>query len=176
MNYIQVAIQHITVRLTSMDQKMTDFKQSQKIISEQYDTLSSWTVVNRESIIKACTDFSCLRRQNSRLKMANDALVEDMIDMKCRSMNLNMMFHGIPEGAAHISENPQLDSNPHGINIPSSERDLLGGNLENKSSPDSSNVDRASISGHVQLPKITVATSPNTENVWQECLHFVKIF
>ena len=99
LNFILSSVDAITVRLNSMDKKINEFENRHKFIfiCDQYDTLSSCTYINRDDISQLWHDFHALQN-DMKLKLSNDSLVEYMIDIKCRSLSLNMLFFGIPEG------------------------------------------------------------------------------
>jgi hypothetical protein len=102
LNSIQASIKTMTLRVDSMDEKIKAFEKSVEFLSNGYDNISTSTKTNTDKITKLQSDVSKLATENVNLKISNDKLNENIIDMKCRSMSLNMLFHGIPEGSAQI--------------------------------------------------------------------------
>jgi peptidoglycan hydrolase CwlO-like protein len=94
---IQLAVHDITVRLDDMDSKICHIEKSQTFLSDQYETISSCTNVNKKNIIQIQNDIERLKNENMSLHKANENYSEAIIDLKCRSMRDNLMFFGISE-------------------------------------------------------------------------------
>lgn len=131
LNSIQNSIINITSRLNSMELKMDEIEKSQRFISEQYDTLSVCTDVNKKNIEHIQNDIKLLNQDNRELRSENQTMKENIIDLKCRSMRDNLMFFGIPEGKTQVkplptgldvnNERNETDGNIHGQNLGHSE-------------------------------------------------------
>jgi hypothetical protein len=107
-----------------MESKINGIEKSQKFMSDQYDTLSVCTNVNKKNIEHLQCEVKSLKKQNSDINNENSSLKESVIDLKCRSMRDNLLFFGIPEGSSQIKalsstgvinesniEDPRRDSN-----------------------------------------------------------------
>lgn len=88
------------------EKKVDDIDNSQKFISDQYEGVAKSVEVNKHELKKVQGDLKTLSRENERLKENNDklkqnndklaesnaAMFEDVLDLKCRSMQDNL--HG----------------------------------------------------------------------------------
>ena len=73
-----------------MDLNTCEIKKSQAFISEQYDHLSSCTDSNKKSVQKVEGEIKTVMKDT-------DYLLEEVIDLKCRSMQDNLLFFWITE-------------------------------------------------------------------------------
>ena len=82
-----------------MERKMRDMEDSQNFISGKYDSLSTHTETNTNTIATLTSELKTLKTTNTKIKEDNALFRDDIIDLKCRSMRDNVLFIGIPEGA-----------------------------------------------------------------------------
>ena len=68
---IQSSVQNITVKLVEMEQKMRDMKDSQNFISGKYDSLSTHTETNTNTIATLTSELKTLKTTNIKLKEDN---------------------------------------------------------------------------------------------------------
>ena len=101
---IEKSVQSINSRLNDMDQKINEIERSQAFLSEQYENVFSSTNNNTLSIDKMKKDIQKLSDENTTLKTSSESLLEEVIDLKCRSMQDNLLFYGISEAQ---SQQPQ---------------------------------------------------------------------
>jgi len=94
---IQASVNKITQRLDNMDAKIGEIEQSQRFISQQYDTVATKSTENSQRIGKVQSDVDSISHENATLKAANRCMTEDLIDLKCRSMRDNLLFYGVME-------------------------------------------------------------------------------
>lgn len=117
---IQLAVHDITVRLDEMDTKICHIEKSQSFLSDQYETISSCTNVNKKNIHQIQCELERLKNENMSLQKASENFSEAVIDLKCRSMRDNLMFFGISENELAPcvqSGNPSSAANGSGQSI-----------------------------------------------------------
>ena len=66
---------------------MRDMEDSQNFISGKYDSLSTHTETNTNSIATLTSELKTLKTTNTKLKEDNALFRDDIIDLKCRSMS-----------------------------------------------------------------------------------------
>lgn len=102
---IQSSVNSITERLNAIDTRIGDVETSQTFISDQHDTLRTKTKEAEKHIGEIRAEVKSLAAENAELKTANKSLVDDVIDLKCRSMRDNLLFFGITEQ----TRSPEVD-------------------------------------------------------------------
>ena len=95
---------HTDNSLAAHTQEITTLQESQKFISDKYDTVLSASNVNKQNVTKVqgeckrlTDETNKLTKENSLLKSENAKLHEELIDVQCRSMRENLLFMNIPE-------------------------------------------------------------------------------
>ena len=125
LNQIDIIIAENKRKIESTDKKVEAIEQSQKFISDQYEDVTKGTSVNKQELVKiqgeAKTLFEkskllfeenkTLTEDNKTLKADNTCMNEDILDLKCRSMQDNLVFMGISEYSETFSTQ-QMDSEP----------------------------------------------------------------
>lgn len=103
---IHTSVNKVTDRLDAMDKRLTEIEHSQQFIhvSDQHESLSTATAANKSDIQHVQSDVKRLYDENAKLKSANESLLDDAIDLKCRSMRDNLLFFGVPKPC--INNNP----------------------------------------------------------------------
>lgn len=108
---IEAAVSQNKKMIEASSKKISDIENSQKFLSDSYDSVKSDVNVNKQNVVKLQADLKMLSDQNktladknkvladvnAKLKDDNGVMQEDIIDLKCRSMRDNMVFTGIPE-------------------------------------------------------------------------------
>ena len=92
----------VSVNKKSIDnamKKLSDIEQSQTFLSSEYDKLSDTVDRNKSCVTKLQGEVKTLTEENTKLKSKNSSIINDVIDLKCRSMRDNMIFMGIEEQA-----------------------------------------------------------------------------
>lgn len=89
---INSAVNNITVRLGDFEKRLSEIEESQNFICKQYDSVSSSVCKNADDLRQAQTEIKRLASENDRLRKAHDSVVDDVIDLKCRSMRDNLLF------------------------------------------------------------------------------------
>ncbi len=97
LNNIQTSVNKINERLNAMDRKIADIENGQKFVGEKYDTLMTKADQNTHKISEANANLKSVKEDNAKIKATNKSLVEDIIDLKCRSMRDNLLFFGVTE-------------------------------------------------------------------------------
>ena len=103
LNTIQSSVHKITERLNTMDFRIKEIEKSQHFLSEQYDKLST-NILDNSNCSKAMkTDMKVLSDANYNMRQKQESLMNDITDLKCRSMRDNLLFFGIEEYKKHPS-------------------------------------------------------------------------
>lgn len=104
LNNIELNISENRRKIENTDKKVTDIETSQKFISDQYEGVAKLSNVNKQELhkvqaeVKKLSDENkLLSTENETLKKDNVSMAEDILDIKCRSMQDNLVFMGIPE-------------------------------------------------------------------------------
>ena len=92
----QSSVRNITVKLVEMERTMRDMEDSQNFISGKYDSLSTHTRTNTNTIATLTSQLKTLKTTNTKLKEDNALFRDDIIDLKCRSMRDNLFELGMP--------------------------------------------------------------------------------
>ena len=79
--------------------RIQDEEDSQKFISNRYETVATQSEANKALLQKMESDLKDMSERNTNLMRDNGNLEEDVVDLQCRSMRDNLVFTGIPESS-----------------------------------------------------------------------------
>lgn len=96
-NAVLARLDNIESSLSAHSREISELKESQKFISEKYDSISQTTNVNKQKVTQVQGECIKLSELNKSLQSENSKLREEVVDVQCRSMRENLLFMGIPE-------------------------------------------------------------------------------
>lgn len=85
---------------------ITELEKSQKFIGDQYDNVRKETDEFKQKMSKLENAQKVLSIENGKLKNDNNSLLDNIVDLQCRSMRENLIFVGISE----VSQPPSPSS------------------------------------------------------------------
>lgn len=114
-NAVLARLENIESSLSVHSREISELKESQKFISEKYDSVSQTTNVNKQKVTHVQGECTRLSEQNKALQSENLKLREEVVDVQCRSMRENLLFMGIPEDNnwAQTQHNHDAPRNEH---------------------------------------------------------------
>lgn len=77
--------------------KLNDIETSQAFLSSKHDDVKQRVDQNVQKLKQLQTEIKVLSDDNNKLKTDNTGLLDDVVDLQCRSMRDNMIFSGILE-------------------------------------------------------------------------------
>lgn len=83
--------------ISDTNKRVSDVETSQTFLSDQYDTVSTCTSVNKTCISNVQGELKTLSSENVKLKQQNEKLQDDITDLQLRSMRDNLLIMGVQE-------------------------------------------------------------------------------
>lgn len=109
--------------------KIATIEKSQEFMSGQFDVIAKAVKDNKRDTSKVQGELKSLATEKEKLRKSSVGLVDDIIDLKCRSMRDNLVFLGIPETSNPMHAFSGLAQG--GANVASGSQDTASaGNIE----------------------------------------------
>ena len=99
-------VNSIKSRLDSLDKKLGELEASQNFICDKYDVMSTSVTDTSKKVKILESKISELQSEKMKSEQDKLSLKEDIIDLKCRSMRVNMIFFGLTEPTGSIHDMP----------------------------------------------------------------------
>ena len=87
---IEISVPENKRMIQDTNKQIADIEKTQNFLSNEFK-------VNKHELSKVQAEVKILSKENKQLKTNNHSLIDDISDLKCRSMRDDMIFLGIPE-------------------------------------------------------------------------------